>query len=208
LSHPHALAQAETWIPEAVPAATRVLALSTAQAAEAVSRRLYGPGYAALCSEATAGLYRLAVIARPPAGAAPTTTRFVILGLQQMHPPASSPIPPATDEPMTTTLLLYLPSDWGHEDAEAALKAAGFCHHPIVRDVTDLSDGRRCALVHTSGAHPESAFGPNCADLRWHGIGIRYLGSYATVSPTELPVGSRKSATDSGGRDVARPAHG
>lgn len=195
LSHPHALAQAEPWLAEVSPAAVRVQVQSTARAAEATSPGRGAPGDAAICSESTAGMYGLEVIARPPAGAAPATTRFVVVGRPLAPASTSLLAAPDADEPITTTLLLYLPTGGGPEDAEAALKDAGFGCYRTDRDATDLAGGRRCRCVHIPGDLPASAIRQVVIHLRRRGIGIRYLGGYPAVHPAELPVGSQVPIT-------------
>jgi prephenate dehydratase len=192
LSHPHALAQAERWLAEVSPTAARVSAQSTARAAEAVSQARGTTGDAAVCSEPTAGIYGLKIIARPSAGAAPATTRFVVVGKMRPHasPPAAAS--DAAGEPITTTLLLRLPAGCRPEDAKAALKGARLGDYRIDRDVTDLAGGRRCMCVHISGEPSLSVLQRVATGLRRRGIRIRHLGGYGSVNPTA--PGSRVQA--------------
>jgi prephenate dehydratase len=186
LSHPHALAQAEPWLAEVSPVASRVLTQSTARAADAVARALGAPGDAAVCSEATAGMYGLEVIARPPAGAAPATTRFVVVG--QPRPLAPIPIAAsgAADERTTMTLLLYLSVGCGPEHAEAALKEARLGGHRTDRNVTDLAEGQRCMCVYIPGERSASGLRRVLTSLRRRGISIRHLGRYPAANPAEF----------------------
>ena len=202
LSHPHALAQAEPWLAEVSPAAAQVQVQSTARAAEAVSPGRGTPGDAAICSESTAGMYGLEVIARPPAGAVPAMTRFVVVG-RPLAPASTSLAVPDADEPITTTLLLYLPTSGDPENAEAALKDAGFGGYCTDRDTTAIAGGRRCRCVHLPGDLPATAIRQVVTHLRRRDIGIRYLGGYPAVHPAELPVGSRVPITDADNHEAA-----
>jgi prephenate dehydratase len=135
------------------------------------------------------------VIARPRADAAPATTRFVVVG-RPLAPASTSLAAPDADEPITTTLLLYLPTGSGPENAEAALKDAGLSGYRTDRDATDLAGGRRCRCVHIPGDLPATAIRQAVTHLRRRGIGIRYLGGYPAVHPAELPVGSQVPIRD------------
>jgi prephenate dehydratase len=186
LSHPHALVQAEPWLAEVSPMASRVGTQSTARAAEAVARALGAPGDAAVCSEATAGMYGLEVIARPPAGASPATTRFVVVGKPRPLAPTSIAASGAADGCTTMTLLLYLPVGLGPEHAEAALKEARLGGHRTDRNITYLAEGQRCMCVHIPGEHSASVLRRVLTGLRGRGIKIRHLGRYPTVNPAEF----------------------
>jgi prephenate dehydratase len=186
LSHQHALVQAEPWLAEVSPVASRVSTRSTARAAEAVAQELGAPGHAAVCSEATAGMYGLEVIARPPAGAAPAATRFVVVGKTLLPAPISIATSDTAHERTTMTLLLYLPVSCGPEHAAAALKEARLGGHRTDRNVTDLAKGQRCICVHIPGERPASVLRRVLPALRRRGINIRHLGRYPAANPAEF----------------------
>ncbi|MBX2880077.1 MAG: prephenate dehydratase [Granulosicoccus sp.] len=82
-AHPQALAQCQRWLNTHLPAAKRVSASSNAAAANAVRS---GDGAAAIAGETAAELYGLQLLATGIEDEKNNTTRFLIIGDQQIAP--------------------------------------------------------------------------------------------------------------------------
>lgn len=82
-AHPQALAQCRHWLDSHCPRAERVSATSNAEAARLVAGT---PGAAAIAGETAAGIYGLPILARNIEDDPSNTTRFLVLGHQDVPP--------------------------------------------------------------------------------------------------------------------------
>jgi len=81
-SHPQALAQCRIWLQKYLPHAALKECQSTAQAAQKAARR---KNIAAIASSEAAGIYRLSVVASGIEDVARNTTRFLVIGRDEIH---------------------------------------------------------------------------------------------------------------------------
>jgi chorismate mutase/prephenate dehydratase len=82
-SHAQSLAQCVQWLARHLPAAARVAVASNAEAARLAAAE---PGTAAIAGENAAAIYRIAVLASNIEDEPNNTTRFWVLGRQQVPP--------------------------------------------------------------------------------------------------------------------------
>lgn len=82
-SHPQAFAQCRRWLQKYLPGADLIECGSTAHAAERASRE---PETAAIASSEAAHMYELQVVASRIEDAARNTTRFLVIGTDEVHP--------------------------------------------------------------------------------------------------------------------------
>lgn len=82
-SHSHSLAQCVQWLARHLPGAARVAVASNAEAARLAASE---PGCAAIAGEIAATIYRLAILAPHIEDEPNNTTRFWVIGRQQVPP--------------------------------------------------------------------------------------------------------------------------
>lgn len=83
MAHPQALAQCRQWLDKHIPKATRTAVSSNAEAARLAAER---PRSAAIAGTSAAELYKLSPLAKNIEDEPNNTTRFVVLGTEQVVP--------------------------------------------------------------------------------------------------------------------------
>ncbi|MBA2390635.1 MAG: prephenate dehydratase [Geodermatophilaceae bacterium] len=168
-THPHAEAQCRGWLRDHLPHAAMVLANSTAQAAQGVSRKQYD---AAVAAPLAGERYRLAALSTGIADVRDAVTRFVLLSR-----PGPPPEPTGRDK---TSLVAFIAEDHTGALLEVLTEFAvrGISLTRIESRPTKDRMGRYCFTLDCEGHLLDARVGQALMALRRICADVRYLGSY------------------------------
>ena len=192
-THPHAEAQCRRWLGATLPAATVVLASSTADAARLVGEGRYD---AAVAAPVAAGHYGLSSLVDDVADSPGAVTRFVVVS-------RPGPLPPVTGVDRTT-VVAYIADD--HPGAllelltEFAVRGVNLSR--IESRPTGSGLGVYCFSFDLDGHVAEARVGEALSALRRICDDVRFLGSYARADG-RAPV-LRPAVTEAAFADARR----
>jgi len=186
-THPHAHAQCRRWLATALPEASVIPALSTAEAAKTLADGT-GNHDAAIAAPIAAERYRLEVLAGDIEDNTDAVTRFVLVSR-----PAQPPLPTGHDK---TSLVAFIADDHAGALLEVLTEFAvrGVNLTRIESRPTGERLGRYCFSIDCEGHVDDTRVGEALTGLRRVCRDVRFLGSY--------PRADHGPAADAAARDA------
>jgi prephenate dehydratase len=188
-THPHAQAQCRRWLATALPDATVVPALSTAEAAKALAEGT-GTHDAAIAAPIAAERYRLEVLAGDVEDNPDAVTRFVLVGR-----PAPPPLATGHDK---TTLVAFISDDHAGALLEVLTEFAvrGVNLTRIESRPTGERLGRYSFSIDCEGHVDDARLGEALTGLRRVCSDVRFLGSYPRADSGPVVERAERDAHD------------
>ncbi len=165
-AHPQALAQCRAWLNEHMP---RVQQISESSNAEAAALAKQHPTIAAIASEAAAGKYGLSILASCIEDIKTNTTRFLVIGDQQ--------IPSSGDD--VTSLMISAPhKPGGLRRMLKPIEAAGVSMTRIESRPARTAMWEYVFFIDVNGHKDDDILKGVLEQLTDDAVGLRVLGSY------------------------------
>ncbi len=165
-AHPQSLAQCRAWLDEHLPNADRISESSNAAAAEiAVGKKTV----AAIAGESAGLRYKLPTLAKNIEDVKTNTTRFLVIGNQE--------VPPSGDD--STSLLISAPhKPGGLRRMLKPMEDAGISMTRIESRPGRTAMWEYVFFIDVQGHQADEVLAPVLEQLRDEAVGLRVLGSY------------------------------
>jgi len=165
-AHPQSLAQCRAWLDENLPDAERISESSNAAAAEIAVKNT---SVAAIASESAGLRYKLVTLAKNIEDVKTNTTRFLVIGNQD--------VPPSGDD--ATSLLISAPhKPGGLRRMLKPMEEAGVSMTRIESRPGRTAMWEYVFFIDVKGHKADELLAPVLEQLREEAVGLRVLGSY------------------------------
>ena len=165
-AHPQSLAQCRGWLDEHLPTADRVSESSNAVAAAMAVER---ESIAAIAGESASLRYKLSALAKNIEDVKTNTTRFLVIGKQQ--------VPPSGDD--ATSLLISAPhKPGGLRRMLEPMEEAGISMTRIESRPGRTAMWEYVFFIDVCGHQSDNTLAPALDKLKDEAVGLRVLGSY------------------------------